>query len=214
MRGSLKVLYLSSPIRQAPANVWEWSNGTYSLLLDTLELDFALDDDFAELLLDRSSTGAEDDERTLLLDFAELLLDFAELLDLAELLEATLDDERTLLLDTLVSLLLDCGVTLEEDFVELLLDFTLLLDSLLLEEDWRSPLEAGMTDDDDVVSSQSSHTDEEESSSRGAKLLSSSPHAVKESPATARNIAKETRKERLIYPPNAVLSQNTNENIT
>jgi hypothetical protein len=126
-----------------------------------------------------------------------------------------------LLLDTLVSLLLDFGVTLEEDFALLLVMAAseppsplLLLDSFLLDEDWRSPLEAGMTDDDDVVSSQSSHTDEEESSSRGAKLLSSSPHAVKESPATARNIAKETRKERLIYPPNAVLSQNTNENIT
>jgi hypothetical protein len=68
-------LYLSSPIRQAPANVWEWSNGTYSLLLNGTdeELDFAL-------LLDRSSTGAEDDERT-------------------ELFEATLDDERTELLD-------------------------------------------------------------------------------------------------------------------
>ena len=65
----------------------------------TLEEDFAelldatLEEDFAELLLDRSSTGAEDDERTL------LLLDFALELDFAELLEATLDDERTLLLD-------------------------------------------------------------------------------------------------------------------
>ena len=99
-------------------------------------------------------------------------------------------------------------MTEEEDFA-LLLDFTLLLDSLLLEEDWRSPLEAGMTEEED-----SSSTLLDESSSRGAKPLSSSPHAVKESPATARNIAKETRKERLIYPPNAVLSQNTNENIT
>ena len=43
-------------------------------LLDFAELlDATLEEDFTELLLDRSSTGAEDDERTLLLDFAELL---------------------------------------------------------------------------------------------------------------------------------------------
>ena len=30
-------------------------------------------------------------------------------------------------------------------------DFVLLLDSFLLEEDWRSPLEAGMTDEDDFA---------------------------------------------------------------
>ncbi len=102
----------------------------------------ALDEDFAELLLDfallldRSSPpsaelragSAEDDERAELLDFA-LELDFAELLDLAELLEATLDDERTLLLD-------------------------------------RSPDEPGMTE-------------EEESSTGRTKLLSSSQAATK-----------------------------------
>ena len=71
------------------------------LLLDIdEELDFALDEDFAELLLDRSSTGAEDDERTLLLDFA-LELDFA----------LTEEEDLAELLDTLVSSSLDCGVT-------------------------------------------------------------------------------------------------------
>ena len=137
-------MYLSSPIRQAPANVWEWSNGTYSLLLDTdEELDFALDEDFAELLLDfaelleamllldftellldfaleldfakllldRSSTGAEDDERTLLLDFT-LLLDRSSPPSAELRAGSAEDDERTLLLDTLASLSLDCGVTL------------------------------------------------------------------------------------------------------
>jgi hypothetical protein len=69
--------------------------------------------DFTELLLDRSSTGTEDDERT-------------------ELLEATLDDERTLLLDR---------------------------------------------------SSTGAEDDEVGSSSRGAKLLSSSPHAAKRASA-------------------------------
>lgn len=129
----------------------------------------------------------------------------------------TLEEEFSLLLDCCVTLeeedfalLLDCGVTLEEDFAELLdatleEDFTLLLDfALLLDTLVSSSLDCGVT----------SSILLDDSSSRGAKLLSSSPHAVKESPATARNIAKETRKERLIYPPNAVLSQNTNENIT
>ena len=62
-------------------------------------------------------------------------------------------------------------MTEEEDFA-LLLDFTLLLDSLLLEEDWRSPLEAGMTEEED-----SSSTLLDDSSSCGAKLLSSSQAA-------------------------------------
>ena len=105
----MKVLY--APARQrVPSKAFEWSNGTYSLLLDcwvTLEEDFALLLDFAELM-----------EAMLLLDFAELLLDFAELLDLAELLEATLDDERTLLLD--FALELDFALTEEEDLAELL----------------------------------------------------------------------------------------------
>ena len=66
--------------------------------------------DFAELLLDRSSTGAEDDERT-------------------ELLEATLDDERTELLDFGATLEEDdFALTLEEDFaLDEEFDFTELL---------------------------------------------------------------------------------------
>jgi hypothetical protein len=109
--------------------------------------------------------------------------DFALLLDFAELLEAML--------------LLD--------FTELLLDFALLLDSFLLEEDWRSPLEAGMTEEEDfavtldfgvtleedfaldeefdftellLASSQSSQTLDEESSPGRTKLLSSSSQAA------------------------------------
>jgi hypothetical protein len=84
----------------------------------------------------------------LLLDFTELLLDFALELDFAELLEATLDDERTLLLDF--------GVTLEEDFaLDEEFDFTELL----------------------LASSQSSQTLDEESSPGRTKLLSSSQAA-------------------------------------
>jgi hypothetical protein len=55
--------------------------------------------DFAELLLDRSSTGAEDDERTLLLDFALTLEeDFAldEEFDFTELLLASSQSSQTL----------------------------------------------------------------------------------------------------------------------
>ena len=199
----MNVLYPSSSNFWYP-RVFEWSNGTYSLLLNgTDEEDFALlldccvtlEEDFAELL---DATLEED--FTLLLDFA-LELDCGVTLeeDFAELLDATLEEDFTLLLDfallldTLVSLTLDFGVTLEEE------DLAELLDTLV-----SSSLDCGVT----------SSILLDDSSSRGAKLLSSSPHAVKESPATARNIAKETRKERLIYPPNAVLSQNTNENIT
>ena len=103
-----------------PSKAFEWSNGTYSLLLDaTLELDFSLDDE----------------------DFTELLLDFAELLEAILELDFSLEDEDfTELLDTLVSSSLDFGVMLEEDSSSMLLD---------------------------------------DSSSRGAKLLSSSPHAAK-----------------------------------
>jgi hypothetical protein len=85
----------------------------------------------------------------------------------------TLEEEDfSLLLDTLVSLLLDFGVTLEEDFALLLLDcgvtleedFALLLDTLV------SPsLDCGVT----------SSILLDDSSSRGAKLLSSSPHAAR-----------------------------------
>ena len=104
----------------------------------------------------------------LLLDFTELLLDFALELDFAELLEATLDDERTELLDrsSPPSAELRTGSAEDDERTELL-DFALLLDSLLLEEDWRSPDEPGMTE-------------EEESSSPGrTKLLSSSSQAAK-----------------------------------
>jgi hypothetical protein len=102
-----------------PSKAFEWSNGTYSLLLDTDE-----ELDFAELLLDT---------------LVSLSLDFG----------VTLDDERTLLLD--------CGVTLDEDFA-------LLLDTLV------SPsLDCGVT----------SSILLDDSSSRGAKLLSSSPHAAR-----------------------------------
>ncbi|WP_290738025.1 hypothetical protein [Fibrobacter sp. UBA3718] len=145
-------MYLSSPIRQAPANVWEWSNGTYSLLLNTdEELDFALDEDFAELLLD----FAELLEAMLLLDFTELLLDFALELDFAKLLldrssTGAEDDERTLLLDAFVSLLLDRSSTGAED-------------------DERTELL--------LASSQSSQTLDEESSPGRTKLLSSSQAA-------------------------------------
>ena len=85
----MKVLY--APARQrVPSKAFEWSNGTYSLLLDaTLELDFSLDDeDFTELLLDT------DEE----LDFAVLLEATLEE-DFAELLDATLEEDFTLLLD-------------------------------------------------------------------------------------------------------------------
>jgi hypothetical protein len=90
----------------------------------------------------------------LLLDFTELLLDFALELDFAELLEATLDDERTLLLD--FALELDFALTEEEDLAEL-------LDTLV-----SSSLDCGVT----------SSILLDDSSSRGAKLLSSS-QAVK-----------------------------------
>ena len=92
----MKVLY--APARQrVPSKAFEWSNGTYSLLLDKLELDcgVTLEEDFAELL---DATLEED--FTLLLDFA-LELDFA----------LTEEEDLAELLDTLVSPSLDCGVT-------------------------------------------------------------------------------------------------------
>lgn len=145
----------------------------FALLLDTdEELDLALDEDFTELLLDRSSTGVEDDERTELLDrssppSAELRAgsaeddECAELLDFAELLDrfstGAEDDERTELLD----------FALDEEF-----DFTELL----------------------LASSQSSQTLDDDSSSRGAKLLSSSPQpARKNAKASAKMQIKEKR---------------------
>ena len=100
-------------------------------------------------------------------DFA-LLLDFALELDcgvtleedFAELLDATLEEDFALLLD--FALELDCGVTLEEDFAEL-------LDAELLDTLVSSSLDCGVT----------SSILLDDSSSRGAKLLSSSPHATK-----------------------------------
>ena len=153
----------------------------FSLLLDcgvTLEEDFALLLDFAELL-DRSSTGVEDDERTELLDFAELL-------------------------DTLVSLLLDFGVTLEDDDCAELLDRfsppSAELRAGSAEDDERTELlDFALDEEFDftellLASSQSSQTLDDGSSSRGAKLLSSSPQpARKNAKASAKMQIKEKR---------------------
>jgi len=146
----VNVLYPSSSNFWYP-RVFAWSNGTYSLLLDTdEELDFALDEDFAELLLDT---------------LVSLSLDFGVTLE---------DDERTELLDTLVSLSLDFGVTLEDDERTLLLEATLdderteLLEATL-DDERTELLDCGVT---------LSLLDEVGSSSRGAKLLSSSPQAT------------------------------------
>ena len=93
----MKVLY--APARQrVPSKAFEWSNGTYSLLLDaTLELELTLDEDFAELLdVSAGSTSL------LLLDFTELL-DFAvDPFDSADApLRVTLEEEdsSSMLLD-------------------------------------------------------------------------------------------------------------------
>ena len=143
----MKVLY--APARQrVPSKAFEWSNGTYSLLLDaTLELELTLDEDFAELLdVSAGSTSL------LLLDFGVTLEeeDFVLLLDFA------------LLLDTLVELELDFGVTLDENF------------ALLLETLVSRSLDCGVT----------SSILLDDSSSRGAKLLSSSPHAARRNAKT------------------------------
>ena len=134
----MKVLYAPA-CQRVPSKAFEWSNGTYSLLLNaTLELDFSLDDE----------------------DFTELLLDFAELLEATLELDLTLDEDSAELLDTLVLFSLDFGVTLDDDLTS------------LLEEDSSSMLP-------------------DDSSSRGAKLLSSSPHAAKNASTapTANNLA-------------------------
>ena len=69
----------------------------FTLLLDFAELlEAMLLLDFTELLLDRSSTGAEDDERTELLDFGATLeeeFDFTELLFASSQSSQTLDEE-------------------------------------------------------------------------------------------------------------------------
>ena len=87
----MNVLYPSSSNFWYP-RVFEWSNGTYSLLLDC---GVTLEEDFAELL---DATLEED--FALLLDFA-LELDCGVTLeeDFAELLDATLEEDFTLLLD-------------------------------------------------------------------------------------------------------------------
>lgn len=110
----------------------------------------------------------------LLLDFAELLLDFAELLDLAELLEATLDDERTLLLDrsSPPSAELRAGSAEDDERTELL-DFGATLE----EEDFALDEEFDFTELL-LASSQSSQTLDEESSPGRTKLLSSSSQAA------------------------------------
>ena len=112
----MKVLYAPA-CQRVPSKAFEWSNGTYSLLLDaTLELDFSLDDeDFTELLLGTLVS--------LELDFGVTLEeDFAELLEATLELDLTLDEDFAELLDTLVSSSLDFGVTLEEDSSSMLLD--------------------------------------------------------------------------------------------
>jgi hypothetical protein len=101
-----------------------WSNGTYTLLLD--------------------ATSLLEDETTELLDFTLDDDDFTELL-----LEAILEEDD--LSELLLCILLEDEPTEELDSVFLLLDVALLLDSLLLEEDWRFPLEAGMTEEEDFA---------------------------------------------------------------
>ena len=86
--------------------------------------------------------------------------------DFAELLDATLEEDFTLLLD--FALELDFALTEEEDLAEL-------LDTLV-----SSSLDCGVT----------SSILLDDSSSRGAKLLSSSPHAAKNAKTSAREILR------------------------
>ena len=142
----MKVLY--APARQrVPSKAFEWSNGTYSLLLDKLELDFGV--------------TLEEEDFSLLLDtLVSLLLDFALLDDIPADVPGS---PFLLLLDTLVELELDCGATLDEGF------------ALLLETLVSRSLDCGVT----------SSILLDDSSSRGAKLLSSSPHAAKRNAKTS-----------------------------
>ena len=153
----MKVLY--APARQrVPSKAFEWSNGTYSLLLN----------------------GTDEEDFALLLDCCVTLEE-----DFTELLDATLEEDFALLLD--FALELDCGVTLEEDFAELLdatleEDFTLLLDfaleldfALTEEEDLAELLDTLVSSSLDCGVTSSILLDD--SSSRGAKLLSSSQAA-------------------------------------
>ena len=95
------------------------------------------------------------------------------LLDLTmstELLEATTLEEDCLT----SSLLLDLASEEEDGFTEELDSFAFSSDELeffesLEDEDWRSPLEEGMTEDEDS-SAGSGETDEEESSPQPAKI--------------------------------------------
>ena len=118
--------------------------------------------------------------------------------DFAELLDATLEEDFALLLD--FALELDCGVTLEEDFAELLdatleedfallLDFALELDfALTEEEDLAELLDTLVSSSLDCGVTSSILLDD--SSSRGAKLLSSSPHAAKNAKTSAREVLR------------------------
>ena len=118
-----------------------------------------------------------EEDFALLLDFAELLLE-SSLRELEELVAISL-----LLLDTLVSLLLDFGVTLEDDDCAELLDRSSPPSAELragsAEDDERTELldrsSTGAEDDDVGVTL--SLLDDVGSSSRGAKLLSSSQAA-------------------------------------
>ena len=117
--------------------------------------------------------------------------DFALLLDFAELLE-----DFALLLATLVSLLLDFGVTPEEEDFVLLLDYALLLDTLVsltldfgvtLLEDFADSLDFGVSLEEDFADSldfgasleEDSSSMLEDESSPGRTKLPSSSQAVK-----------------------------------
>ena len=151
-----------------------------------------------------------EEDFALLLDFAELLLE-SSLRELEELVAISL-----LLLDTLVSLLLDCGVTLEDDFA-LLLDFGVtledddcaeLLDATLEEDftlllDFALELDFALTEEEDLAELLDTLVSPsldcgvtlsllDDSSSCGAKLLSSSQAAknARANPSKKRFIQK------------------------
>ena len=80
----MKVLY--APARQrVPSKAFEWSNGTYSLLLDKLELDFGV-------TLEEDSADSLDFDVTLEEVFAELL-DFTLLLESSQ--SSHTDEEKS-----------------------------------------------------------------------------------------------------------------------
>ena len=140
-----------------------------------------------------------EEDFALLLDFAELLEDFALLLDtLVSLLldfGVTLEEEDfvllldfALLLDTLVSLTLDFGVTLEEEDFADSLDF-----GVTLLEDFADSLDFGVSLEED-----SSSMLEEESSPGRTKLLSSSSQAARTRNRQANAVVNTNL---FIYPP-------------